>query len=545
MTATITTQGLAVADFIESFCRVTEGERTGETIKLASWQRRILYELFELRPDGRRKHREALIGLPRKNGKSSLGAGIALYLLMADGEMGAQVFSCAGDKEQARIVFGTAKKMVEMDPELSKQLTVYRDAIVLKETQSVYRVLSAEAYTKEGLNPSAVVFDELHVQPDRGLWDVMTSGSGTRRDPLILAISTAGFDLEGTLCGEKYQYGRKVKSGEIYDPTFYFRWYEPPESDCDYRDPQVWAISNPALGDFLYEEDLADRVKKQPENVFRRYGLNQWTQTESAWIPYGIWDKCREPHLTLDPTRPTYVGIDIAKTIDSSAVAICQPVDMRPLVCPVCGNVGAEFLPLGEKAEDGYQCSLCLETVSDPPPATRYVLRGEVWENPYPENHSLHDTWRMNNNLVKSTLRDLRERFPVAACEIDEEIMPGPCFAFDPWRFRPESEELQGEGLAMLEFPQSDSRMIPASQDFYEAIMKAEAAHDGSDVFKRHVQNVTADPKPRGWRMSKPHGSKRKIDWAIAAAIALHLAKTTVPPGDGVSAYEQHGILFI
>jgi phage terminase large subunit-like protein len=333
----------------------------------------------------------------------------------------------------------------------------------------------------------------------------MTSGSGTRREPLVVAITTAGFDLEGTLCGMQYEYGKRVKRGEVDDPSFYFKWYEPTSPECDYRDPQVWAECNPALGDFLYLEDLADRARTQPEYVFRRYGLNQWTQTEEAWIPYGVWEQ-GESDLGLDSSLPLYVGIDLAKTVDSSALVMCQK------------HTGAH--------ED------------DP---VTYVVRALVWENPYPEGHTLHDSWRMNNNDVIEVCRALYAQYPVAACEIDGEIMPGPMFAYDPWRFRPEAEGLYGEGLAMMEFPQSDSRMIPASQDFYEAIMKNEIAHDGDVTLKRHIHNVTAEQKPRGWRMAKPKGSTRKIDAAIACGIAVHCAKVTVPP-DGRSYYEDHDI---
>lgn len=504
MTATIATAGGRVTRFVESFCRGTEGEYAGEPIRLRRWQRDILNDLFELRSDGRRRYRQALIGMPRKNGKSAIGAGLALYLLLADDEPGAEVYSCAGDRDQARIVFGTAKEMVEMDPDLSGRLKLYRDTIVDKQTNGVYRVLSAEAYTKEGLNPSSVIFDELHVQPSRELWDVMTMGSGTRRQPLVIAITTAGYDLEGTICGEKYQYGKKVESGEIDDPSFYFKWFEPQRADCDWRDPAVWREANPALGDFLYEEFLEQQVREKPEHVFRRYFLNQWTQTEEAWIPYGVWDQCEDADLELDPALPLFVGLDLAIYVDSSAVAMVQK-----------------------------------QTVEG---RTRYVVRTKVWENPYPEGHALRDSWRMNNAEVMDYCRDLRERFPVPACSIDDATMPGPRFTYDPYRFRPEAEALTGEGLAMVEFPQFDSRMIPASQDFYEAIMKTEIAHDGDAALKRHVHAVIADQKPRGWRMSKPKGSKRKIDAAIATAIAVHSAKVTVAPAPRRSVYESRSL---
>lgn len=493
--------GPLVIEFIETFCRGTKGDRAGAPLVLADWQKGLLQDLFALRPDGLRQHRTALIGLPRKNGKSAICSGLALYLLLMDGEYGAEVYSCAGEKEQARIVFGEAKKMVEADPELSGMLTLYRDAIEYKAMQSVYRVLSAEAFSKEGLNPSGVIFDELHVQPNRELWDVMNLGSGARRQPLRVAITTAGYDLE-TICGELYQYGRKVQSGEIDDPSFFFRWWEPTRADCDWRDPQVWAECNPALGNFLYEESFTEEILKIPENVFRRYRLNQWTATAEAWLPFGAWAACAAPELELDPSYPVFVGIDVALYNDSTAVVAAQ---MR----------------------EG-----------------RTIVRARVWENPYPEGHSMHDSWELNIFEVEQYVRELYQRFPVPACTIDDEVKPGPEFAFDPAYFHRSARILEGEGLAMVKFQQHDSLMVPASQTLYQLVVEQKLAHDGDPTLARHIGNAVADQKPRGWRLTKPKGSRRKIDAAIACAIAAYQAQKT-PPGDGASKYERDDLLVL
>lgn len=273
--------GPRVARFIETFCRQSRGKAAGQPVKLRPWQRGILNELFTLRDDGKRKHQTGLLGLPRKNGKSTLGSGIALYLLVADGEAGAEVYSCAGDKKQARIVFAEAKKMVLADPDLSATLRVYADAIEHPGSQSVYRVLSADAALQQGLNPSACIFDEVHVQPNSELWDALALGMGTREQPLMLGITTAGYDEESLLF-RLYEYGRRVLSGEIDDPTFWFKWWEPQDRECDWREPDVWREANPALGDFLHEDRLAADSRTTLENEFRRYHLNQWTRASTA-----------------------------------------------------------------------------------------------------------------------------------------------------------------------------------------------------------------------------------------------------------------------
>jgi phage terminase large subunit-like protein len=222
----------------------------GSPIILRGWQRETARHLLARRPDGRYRHRQALIGIARKNGKSALGAGLALYSLVM-GSDGSEVYSCAGDREQARIVFGTAKRMVELEPELAGLCKLYRDAIEIPQTGSVYRVLSAEAYTKEGLNPTAVYFDEVHVQPNREFWDVMSLAMGARPEPIMVGITTAGvrFDSSGadSLCYGLYEHGQRVVSGEVQDPSFFFAWWEPRDPTADYRDPETWQEANPGL----------------------------------------------------------------------------------------------------------------------------------------------------------------------------------------------------------------------------------------------------------------------------------------------------------
>lgn len=491
--------GPEVCWFLERYCRETQGQNAGKTLQLLKWERDLFGELLILRPEGQRVYRQALIGLPRKNGKSSLCAGLGIYLLMGDGEPGAQVFSCAGDREQARIVFGTAKRMVELEPELGARLKLYRDAIEHPASGSVYRVVSAEAYTKEGLNPSGVIFDELHVQPNRELWDVMTLGVGTRLQPLVIAITTAGYDLDGTICGELYRYGKRVQSGEIADPTFFFRWWEPSRADCDWRDEAVWYEANPSLGHFLHLEALRDAANKKPENIFRRYHLNQWTATAEAWLPFGAWDACRSD-LELDPGLPLHVGIDVALRNDSTAI--------------VCAQKHGE----------------------------RTVVRAFVWENPFPEGSEQHDAWTLNPFEVERMLRELRQTYPAPTALLNGQLLPGPEFLFDPAFFFRSAEVLAGEGLAMVEYPQHDSRMVPASQALYQLVVEGKIAHSGDPALARQVGNVVADQRPRGgWRISKPRGSRKKIDAAVALAIAAYRAQFVTQE----SVYESRGMVLL
>lgn len=460
------------------------------------WQRTLLDDLFELDPVTRqRRYRIAYIGMPRKNGKSTLAAGLALYGLIMDGEPGAEVYSCAGDRKQASIVFGEARRMAMADPELADLITPRQHHLEVPATNGVYRVLSADAALQQGLNPSFVVFDEVHVQPSGDLWDAMTLGSGTRRQPLIIGITTAGWD-EGSLAYRLYDYGRKVARGEIDDPTFFFRWWEPPEG-ADHRAPETWQAANPALGGFLKLDDFTTAVRTTPESAFRRFRCNQWVAAADYWLPLGAWEDCADPTVALDPKLPLAVGIDIGITHDATAVVCAQ----------------------WQEKQD------------------RLVVRARFWANPYPPTHSLHATWRLDIEEVREHLRALRRMFPLPAVKIDYRSVPGPVYCYDPWSFRESAQLLEDEGLAMVEVPQTDARLVPAARQLYDLVVERRLVHDGDPTFADHLRSVTAKARGTGWRLTKPHGSGRRIDGAAALLDALTEAMGVLPPRRPTSAY--------
>lgn len=507
------TQGPRVIRFVETHCVHPDGPLIGQPLLLHPWWKQTIMELFEVVWDEReqrwrRKYSEAYISVAKKNAKTTVLAALGLYFLLADGDPSAFVVSAAASEEQgANLLYGSAKTMCELSPTL-KQLTTPMDKEILVPTQPRCRMrnVTSKAGTNDGLNCRAVLCDELHEwkgQRGRDIHHVLSGSVGARPDAMLINITTAGHDRD-SICYEKEEYGQKVLAGEIDDPSFYYRVAKAPD-EADYRDPKVWALANPLLGVSVLPSYIENRVKREPESVVRRYNCNQWVAAEDIWISYGVWDEGRSD-LELDPTLPLFVGIDIARNIDSSALAMVQK----------------------QETENG----------------PRYVIRATIWSNPYREDEPAYADWRMNNGLVVKECRRLFKEFPVAACAIDDEVMPGPCFAFDPYRFRPEAEKLLAEGLAFLEFPQNDSRMVPASQAFFEVIMAREIAHNGDPVLKRHVHNVIADQKDRGWRISKPKGSKAKIDAAVATAIAVYLAQTE-PPKHEPSKYESEGIMVI
>lgn len=498
-------QGARVIRWIEGNCRHTNGEWIGKPFRFLPWEKRLVYELFEIGADDYRRYWWALVGLPKKSGKTELAAAISLYLLMGDGEPAPLVVCAAANEEQADLVYGAAKTMCELSPTLSKVTELYeREILVPSIPGARLKRLAATAGTNDGQNIHAAVLDELHEwagPKGEQVWNVLTNATGARRQPMILQITTAGYDVDGTICGKQYQYGKRVRSGEVDDPRYYFHWVEAP-AGADYRDPEVWRAANPSYGTLVHEDFFRDQLTKKTEAVFRRYFLNQFTQTEEIWLPAGAWDACLNSNLDLDPGLPVHVGIDVGIKHDSSGVVLAQ--------------------------KQGEQT----------------VLRAKVWENPYPPDHPLYEDWRLSIAEVENYLREVREQFPVPACEIDGAIQPGPEFAYDPHFFERSAQLLRGDSLAMVEFPQSDQRMIPASQTFYDLIVSGQIAHNGDKVLARHVNNVTADQKPRGWRMSKPKGSGRmgrRIDAAIAAAMAVHRAQQPAPQVQQ-SVYEERGV---
>lgn len=453
------------AGFIQQFCRLSKGDRAGETVKLLDWQYELINDTLIQGADGRRRHRTGLWGLPRKNSKSFLGSGVGLYLLVADDESGAEVYSCAGDRQQARIVFGEAKRMVEADEDLSSILTVYRDAIEYKRTQSVYRVLSADAKLQQGLNPSACIFDEVHVQPNDELWNALVLGMGTRSQPFMLGITTAGFERDSLLF-RLYEYGKRVNSGEVDDPTFFFRWWEPDDPNCDWLDREAWKRANPALGKFLHMEALEADARTTPEHEFRRYHLNQWTTTRHAWLPHGAWDACADPGRVVAPEDEVVIGFDGAWSNDSTALVGC--------------------------------------TVERP-----HLFVIDSWERPLDAT-----SWRVDTDEVEQAVITAYGRYRVREA------------AFDPFRWQGTMQRLQQLGLPISEFPTNSlARMVPACQEFYAAVAEQKLTHDGDPRLSRHIGNAVVKEDRFGTRIVKEaKSSARKIDLAVAAVIAHNRA---------------------
>lgn len=302
-----------VIRFFEKALIHPKGRWAGKPFLLEWWQRELLIELYgKLGPNGLRWYHEALIGIARKNGKSALTAGLALYHLTIGGEQGGEVYSLAGSRDQARIVFNMARAMVEASPLLAKECRPFRSVIEHKESGSIYRTLSAEAGLAHGYNPVAAIVDELHVHPNGELYEAMKTSMGAREDPILISITTAGFDAD-SFCYEMFERARR---GD--DPRLLFRWWQAPDG-CDLEDRAGWRAANPAS--WITDEFLTDQLAAPglSENAFRRLHLNQWTESVEAWFPFGLWETRAVPRR-LQPGEEVALALDGSFNGDSTGL---------------------------------------------------------------------------------------------------------------------------------------------------------------------------------------------------------------------------------
>lgn len=476
--------------YAESLLHVAKGRLAGQPLRFAPWQQWLSSALLERRPDGRRRFRRGIIGLARKNGKSLFGSALGLHAL-TESDDAAEIYACAGDRQQARILFNEAKWQVAHSPALRAIIKPYRDVLEVPSTGAVFRVLSADAKLQQGLNPSLVLFDEVHVQPSDDLWDAMNQGSGARIDPLVVGITTAGFNLE-SLLGRLYLYGLQVARGEVDDPSFGLWWWEA-EQGLAHDDPRAWAQANPNLAEGLIDlEDLVSLSKPgaSTEFSFRRFRLNQWVRAAESWLPSGAWEAC-EGEPDFDPDLPVWVGVDMALKHDSVAVVACQPQPHPPDDYDADGNVIADSRQL--------------------------FVQARIWLGPGAGGSTI-DVVEVENHL-----RELHRVLDLQAV------------AYDPAYFVRSAQVLEDDGLPMLEHPQSSARMVPAAQSAYRVICTRRLVHPGMPTFTDQVLSAATRQTDEGWRLSKGR-AKRKMDAAIALAMAVHLAVIDDPAPPPASA---------
>lgn len=466
-----------------------EGDYFGQPVVLRPFQRRFLYRLYEFYPEtNRRRYRRALWGMAKGNGKTPIAACIAAAELAAGLNISPRVIIGAASLKQANYVFGDLRSCFTESKTLKHAADAYDLQIVLKNGPGIAERVAAVAGANDGARATCFLADELHEWIGRlaRVFIVIDGAIAKRLNAFTGAFTTAGIDDEESLLKQLYTHGQRVASGEVTDDQFLFEWYEAP-SHLDLDDPDQWLeaihAANPAAGDFCSIENLRYRFQTILRGEFERYHTNRFVRSDEIWEVASRWPELVDPSLELDPVAPLHVAIDVGLRHDSSAVVAAQ-------VGLAHGN--------------------------------RVALKSWIWENPYTETDHRHDEWTFNMREVENVLRELHTRFPTAARE-----KAGPAFYYDKTFFETSAADLLDEGLNMEDYPQTDSRMVPASQRFFQLAVEGRLVHDGDAALARHVSNVVPHEKPRGWRISKPRGSRAHIDGAIAAAIAAYEATRT------------------
>ena len=504
--------------FIESLCH-TKGTWAGKPFELIDWQEQIIRDLFGvLKPNGYRQFNTAYIEIPKKQGKSELAAAVALLLLCGDGEERAEVYGCAADRNQAKIVFDVAVDMVRFCPALSKRVKILESQkkITYLPTNSSYQVLSADVANKHGFNTHGVIFDELHTQPNRKLFDVMLQGSGdARMQPLYFLITTAGNDTN-SICYEVHQKAIDIAEGRKVDPTFYSVIYGAAENE-DWTDPKVWKKANPSLGITVGIDKVraaCESARQNPgeENAFRQLRLNQWVKQSVRWMPMDKWDACAFPVSEDDlEGRICYGGLDLSSTTDITAFVLVFP-------------------PLDE--EDKYYI------------LPYFWIPEETLDLRVRRDHVPYDLWERQGTLmttegnvvhygyIEKFIEQLGERFNI------REI------AFDRWGAVQMVQNLEGMGFTVVPFGQGFKDMSPPTKELMKLVLEERIAHGGHPVLRWMMDNIYIRTDPAGNIKADKEKSTEKIDGAIATIMGLDRA-IRCGNDTGASVYDSRGLLFI
>lgn len=481
--------------FIEQLCH-TKGKWDGKPFWLLPWQEQIVRDIFGIVDDrGRRQFRTAYVEIPKKNGKSEIAAAIALYLLFGDNEPSAEVYGAAADRQQASIVFDVARRMVEMCPALDKRSKRLPSTkrIINYSNAGFYQVLSAEVGTKHGLNVSGLVFDELHTQPNRHLYDVLTKGSGDAREqPFYFLITTAGTDRE-SICYELHIKALDILSETKIDPTFYPVVYGL-KDDQDWTDEKNWYQANPSLGMTIQIDQVrqwfAEAVDNPAEeNVFKQLRLNMWVSSLTRFIPEQIYDLGAAPiDMEALKGRACYGGLDLSSTGDITALVLMFPPrdDTEKYIMLPFFWIPGDTIPIRVK---------------------RASVPYDVWQRQgylfATEGNVIHYGFIEKKIEELGMLYDIRE------------------IAFDRWGATQVSQDLEGMGFTVVPFGQGYKDMSPPTKEFYKLLMEGRIQHGGQPVMRWMAGNVVVDTDPAGNIKPTKQKSAEKIDGIVAAIMAL------------------------
>lgn len=487
-----------------------KGKLAGQNIKLEPWQVFILTTPFGWykKETGHRRFNTAYTEVPRKNAKSTLSSTVGLYGLTADKEPGAEIYSAATSRDQAKIVFNDAQAMARKRAAFRERFGVQvgSQAIIIPDSNSTFKPLSSEGNSLDGLNIHIAIVDELHAHKTREVYDVLETATGARTDPLIWNITTAGSNRAG-VCYELRTYLTKILGGQVQDDSFFGIIYTIDDGDI-WTDPAAWAKANPNFGISVNPEDLARKCKKAMEmpsaqNNFLTKHLNVWVNADSSWMDMGKWDACKNEALTLDDfeNQPCVIGVDLASKVDIAAVTLLFKRD------------GIYY------------------------PFSKYYLPESTIET---SGNSQYSGWEIQGRLVstpgnvidfdwiKTDIKDFASRF-----EIQE-------IAFDPFQATEFSTSMQAEGFKMVEVRPTVLNFSEPMKELEALVLSGKFQHDGDPVLSWMISNVVCHIDNKDNIYPRKERPENKIDGVISLLMAL--ARYIQKPDDA-SIYENREIL--
>lgn len=496
------------------FLRHSKGEWAGQPFVLSPWQQFILWVLFGWkRADGTRRFRRAYIEVPRKNGKSTMMAGIGLYLLEADGEPGAEVYSAATKRDQALITHGEATRMVKQSPALRARVKVYKNNLNNPATASKYEPLGADADTMDGLNIHGGLIDELHAHKTRAVVDVLDTATGARRQPLIVEITTAGYD-RASICWEHHEYTRQVLEGLVQDDAWFGVIYTIDEKGDDWKDPAVWAKANPNYGVSVKPADLRDKAERAArlpaaQNAFLRLHLNVWTQQSDRWIDLDLWD---ENGGAVDEAAlvgaTCYGGLDLASVSDLTAWVMVFPHGEDADALDIIARF---WTPESQLTND----------------ANAYREQYAAWAREgwlYTTPGDAVDYQAIKRQIIADA-----SRFRLVDMNVDR--------LFQGYQL---SMELADEGINLFGMGQGFLSMAVPVKEFEKRLLERKLNHGGNPILRWMAGNVAVKTDPAGNLKPDKAESQGKIDGIVALIMALDRAMRRGKPGRSV--YEDRGL---
>ncbi len=481
----------------------------GKPFKLRLWQKGVVANLFGWkRPDGTRRYREALLYIAKKNGKTTLAAGIVLLLLFVDGEAGAEIYSAAADRDQARMVFDQAAGMVRQDDDLYSRSTVYQKSIALNDGSGSYKPISADANTKHGYNVHAAIIDELHAQPNGDLVDTLITATAARRQPLIVHVTTADY-FGPSICNEKHDYAAKVRDGIIDDQEFLPVIFEATIKD-DWTKRSVWKKANPNM-DVSFARTYLDRefnrAKETPryENTFKRQHLNIITEQAVRWLKMESWKKCEK---TIIPANKLsilewFAGLDLASTTDIASFVLYS-LENHAVVCRF-------WIP----AESAY-----IRERRDRVPYLTWSRQGFI---------KLTEGDVIDYDFIREDIKDMGEQYNIKQIAVDR------------WGSQQIQGQLTGDGFEMVPFGQGFASMSAPSKELERLVVGGLLRPGIHPVLRWMMSNVAVETDAAGNIKPSKSKSKEKIDGITALVMAIGRA-ISGDPTETESVYKTRGI---